>query len=114
MRKYVLVGALINPYDGNIENIERIYSGSEKECLLYKDIIVKEVDVIRQQRMREASWYVHTFGIDYFKDINPFKSSPNINDSVCGISFNLLNGYNKHNLDFTPRHKYDGWELHIV
>lgn len=41
MKKYILV-AIELTQDGCILNIKRVYSGSEKECELYRNIIIKE------------------------------------------------------------------------
>ena len=114
-KQKVLVAIKVACYDGYVDYIERIHTGSEKACMLYKDIIQKEVINIQKIRNQEASGFVHTFGIEYFKDINEFSTSNNPNNYVFSIVRNLLNGYNtKYNLTLTPPHKYDGWELHIV
>lgn len=117
MKKMILIAVKTDLYYGYVVAIECVYAGLEKECQLYRDIIIKEIEATNKIRMQEASMYVHTFGIDHFKNINPFQGCPNVsdNDAVCGIANNLLTDYNaRYNVNFTLPHKYVGWELHIV
>lgn len=56
MKRYILV-AIELTQDGCVLNIQRVHSGSEKECELYRNIIINEIQKDRNHKY--YGWELH-------------------------------------------------------